>query len=115
MKKGTIIFIPFPYTNLMFSKNRPAVVISKANLLSGNIIVAFITSKIDRKLEADVEINESHLQFENTGLSKTSVIRCDKILTIDKNIILGEFGNLPDDILDLIDEKLKYVLSLNNS
>lgn len=80
---------------------------------SGNIIVTFITSNVDKLLETDVQIFTSHPQFSLTGLAKSSIVRCDKLVTIDKKIVIGEFGEVPQDLMKQIDEKLKYALLLS--
>ena len=44
-KFGTIILIPFPFTDLSKSKIRPALIVSQSNLNSEDITVCFITAK----------------------------------------------------------------------
>jgi len=41
MKKGDIILVPFPFTDLSGSKNRPALVIADSEL---DVTVAFIST-----------------------------------------------------------------------
>ena len=113
MKRGTIIFVPFPYTDFSNIKNRPAVIISNPHLSSGNIIVTFITSNIDKLLETDVKVFVDHPEFSLTGLSKSSIVRSDKLVTIDRKTEIGEFGEMPESLMKEIDEKLKYALLLN--
>jgi len=43
MKKGDIVLIPFPFTNLKGFKKRPAVILYKDNF---DIVVTFITTKL---------------------------------------------------------------------
>lgn len=88
-KLGDIILIPFPFTDLSNTKVRPALIISKNNQKSQNVIVCFITSN-QRQTQNDVKIEN----IPETGLKTPSVIRLDKIATIDKKIILGELGKV---------------------
>jgi len=48
MKKGSVILIPFPFTDLRGSKIRPAVVLSKSDL---DVTICFITSELKWKTE----------------------------------------------------------------
>jgi len=43
MKKGDIILIPFPFTDLSGNKKRPAIVLASGNL---DIVVAFVSAQI---------------------------------------------------------------------
>ena len=94
---GTIVLIPFPFTDLSSSKLRPALIVSKKNN-SEDIIVAFISSNINEKGNG-IFLDQKDAVFEASGLKNSSVIRLDKIATLDKKIILGELGSLPLDFL----------------
>ena len=111
MKRGTIIFIPFPFGDQQEWKNRPALVVS-AKLYSGNIIAAFITSQISKQTPNDIMLNNEENWFPLTGLKVSSLVKCEKLLTVEKSVILGEFGMVPREILLLLDEKLKNILGL---
>ena len=87
MKKGTIVLIPFPFTDLKGNKNRPAVVLFSTEL---DVTVCFITS--DLKWETEYDITLTPTEFN--GLKTKSLIRVGKIATIDTELILGELGKL---------------------
>lgn len=92
---GTIVLVPFPFTDLTSAKVRPAIIVSRDSVSSEDIIVCFITSKIDG-------VNSSNLVLESnatTGLKVRSIIRFDKIATLHKNVILGELGKVDKQIL----------------
>ena len=66
--------------------SRPAVVVSNdvGNNFSPVIIVAPITSKVDKKrLPTQVELNT------DCGLSTESIVMCEQLRTIDKARIMG--------------------------
>lgn len=92
-KQGTIILTPFPFTDLSGNKVRPAIVVSKRH--PGNdVVLAFISSLKTKKLyEYDVRIKQS----EQNGLKVDSVIKCEKLATLEKKVILGEIGKLSND------------------
>lgn len=85
MEKGTIVLTPFPYTDLSTIKRRPAVIISSSKKQGNDVVLAFISSKIDTCLqETDLLLDQTQPDFKKTGLKKTSVIKLDKIVTVEK-------------------------------
>lgn len=105
--KGSIILVPFPFTDLTGQKLRSAVVISD-KLLGDDVIVVFITSqaKLRGKHLVPIEPNTDN------GLKTKSKIVCDKTATLDEQIIVGSLGVLSADIQDAVDAELKTVLGL---
>lgn len=99
-KFGTVILIPFPFTDLTSTKLRPGLIISKTHQKGKDVIVAFITSKIpDPKNASHFYLPASSRHFQATGLKTDSLVRFDKIATLSKNLILGEMGMIHPDIL----------------
>ncbi len=106
-KKGTIILVPFPFTDLSGNKVRPAVIISKGKIGS-DVVVVFITSQ--------TKLKEKHLVVvrpeEGNGLKVISKIVCSKIATLDAKIVLGELGTVSNIIQNQIDKELKVIFDL---
>ena len=115
MKRGTIILTPFPFTDLTKNKVRPALVVSSNKRNDNDVIIAFISSVLDsiKLKETDILLDSKETSFNETGLKSTSIIRTDKLATIDKKIILGELGNINSDLTRKVDTYLKLVLDLN--
>lgn len=112
MKQGTIVLTPFPFTDLSTSKRRPAIVISKNNEQT-DIIVAYISSKISEHISVtDYLLKSSHKDFPVTGLLKDSIIKLNKIVTVDKSLFTGEIGFVSKEILDEILLRLKIVFGI---
>ena len=108
--KGKIVLVPFPFTDLTAAKFRPALVIHEGE---EDVVVAFISSKVPPKLlETDVLIRKSDAGFKRTGLKVDSVIRLDKIATILKDLVLGELGELDEELSKEVNQKLKKMLEL---
>jgi len=84
---GTIVLVPFPFSDLSSAKVRPALVVS-GNTKGDDIIVCFITSKTDAKNGTVMPLPAN----ERTGLKVKSAVRFDKIVTLHRRIILGEIG-----------------------
>ena len=112
-KRGAIVLVPFPFTNLSSVKLRPALVVSAFQLNQQDVIVLFISSVKDRRLSAvDLAITKNSRNFIQTGLKRDSVFKCNKIATLAKSVILGEIGLLAPDLMDKIDQRLRIVLNL---
>ena len=85
---GAIVLTDFPFTDLTAAKRRPALVISTDNDRLTDVVVAYITS-IPRNDPDAMPITPT----AGTGLKAPSLVRFDKIATIDKTIIAGRIGD----------------------
>jgi mRNA interferase MazF len=56
--KGTIVLIPFPFTDLVGSKVRPALILNSN--LSSDVIVTFISSKNGKTKPFEVSIEPNN-------------------------------------------------------
>ena len=106
-KKGTIVLVPFPFTDLSGSKVRPAIIIS-APLKGDDVVVLFLSSQKGRFEIYDVALPAT----VQNRLKADSRVKCAKIATLDKKIILGELGVVEIDAQKKIDAKLKKLLLL---
>lgn len=106
-KKGTVVLVPFPFTNLSGNKVRPALIISHGKI-GEDIIVVFITSQAKTQEKFMVPV----LPDNENGLKAASQIVCSKIATLDSKIILGELGNISPKKQKTIDATLRNVLGL---
>ena len=105
MKKGDIVLIPFPFTDLSGNKNRPAVILIDSE---DDVTVCFLTTQLKWRYEFDITIQPSDLN----GLKKISLIRLNKFATIDKNLIIGRLGSLDKNYIDLLNQNLKRILKI---
>jgi mRNA interferase MazF len=95
-KQGDIILIPFPFSDLSTLKQRPAFVISSDsyNKIHADIIICAITSHIPKQTEPfDYKMTSDDIK--HAGLPKESLIKLDKIVTIDKRLVRKKLGSLP--------------------
>ena len=108
--KGKIVLIPFPFTDLTATKLRPALVLYEGDR---DIVLAFISSKIRAGTEpAGVMVTTSYAGFPESGLKVDSVIRLDKIATVLKDLMIGELGELDDDLRAEVNAKLAALFRL---
>lgn len=106
MKKGDIVLIPFPYTDLTGTKNRPALILIGSN---DDITVSFITTQLKWQEQYDLKIEPSI----GNGLKKPSLIRLSKITTVDKDLVIGKLGELSEREISETNRKLRELLKLN--
>jgi mRNA interferase MazF len=105
MKKGNIILIPFPFTDLSGKKLRPAVILIATDY---DLTVSFITTQLKWKENTDLELVPTNLN----GIKMPSLIRLSKIATIDRSLAIGKLGELHhNEIMDL-NNKLKIIFQL---
>lgn len=86
---GSIVLTRFPFTDLSASKVRPALVISRDNHKRSDIVLAFITSNL-------AGTNRHALRLDPTpgnGLKVPSLVRFDKIVTLESRVIAGKIGD----------------------
>ena len=102
--KGSVVLIPFPFTDLTATKLRPAVVLYENEQ---DVVVAFISSKIPATLtRADLPVTREQQGFARTGLKTDSVIRLDKIATVIKTLIAGGIGELTPELRSQVNTRM---------
>jgi mRNA interferase MazF len=110
-KRGDVVLLPFPFTDLSATKQRPAVVISSEefNARQRDIIVLAITSQIPSTPGPD-DYPLSRGDQEAAGLPKPSLVKCGKLLTIDQRLIRKAMGRLPPETLTRLTQRLLGLL-----
>ena len=87
---GAIVLARFPFTDLSGDKRRPALVVSRDNGRRADVVVCFITS-VPRSGPDAAPIAAT----PGTGLKVPSVVRFDKIATLEKSVVTGKLGDVP--------------------
>ena len=87
---GSIVLTRFPFTDLSGDKRRPALVVSRDNDRRTDLVVAFITS-VPRSGPDMVALDPK----PGTGLKVPSIVRFDKIATLDRSVFAGKLGDAP--------------------
>lgn len=89
---GSVVLVPFPFTDQTAAKRRPAVVISGAdyNLRQPDTILMPITSQLRGDARPDDVIVS---QWEGAGLLKPSAVK-PVIATIETALIIRKLGEL---------------------
>jgi mRNA interferase MazF len=93
-ERGEVVRVPFPFTDRLASKNRPALVLSDArafNMPAGHVVLAMITSAAHAPWPLDTPIDD----LGAAGLPAPSVVRC-KLFTLDLRLVRGSLGRLAE-------------------
>ena len=92
---------------------RPVVVLQndKGNKHSSTIIIATLTSRVDRKPSLPTHV----LLDQNPGLKVPSIVQLEQIFTIDKRRVQRFAGQASSEEMDLIEAALKISLGMNLS
>ncbi|MCK4395579.1 type II toxin-antitoxin system PemK/MazF family toxin [candidate division WOR-3 bacterium] len=114
MKRGDIVLIGFPFTDLSSIKVRPALVISsnKYNNKGEDAIFISISSNIKNKQDNDLLVKSSDKEFPCTGLKQASLFRADKIVILKKSLAIRKLGETGPNTLLKVNTKLADILGL---
>jgi mRNA interferase MazF len=99
--QGDVLVLPFPYSDRLAEKRRPAVVVSKPALerAHGLVWVAMITSDRGQPRTDDVPIGD----LSRAGLPTASLVRPVKIATIEPGRVVRVAGSLTKgDLTDVL-------------
>ena len=113
-KRGDVVLVLFPNSDLRTAKTRPALIVQAENLETGlpQVIVAMITSKVLRANHPSrvlVRLNSD--EGKQSGLLTDSVVMTDNLATILEIAIDRKIGTLP---MKNIDEALRHTLGLKD-
>lgn len=99
-KQGDVVLVPFPFTDLTATKQRPALVISNDNLNARNsdAVLLAITSQIPATLQPE-EFLIPAVDQRDCGLPKSSLIKLTKVITLHQSLVVKRLGALPTSTL----------------
>ena len=111
-KRGDVVLVLFPNSNLRTAKTRPALIVQADNLQTGlsQVIVAMISSQMSRANHASrVTIIQSSTEGLQSGLLADSVIMTDNLATIVDSALYRVIGSIP---MEEVDKSLRQTLGL---
>jgi mRNA interferase MazF len=112
-KRGDVVLVLFPQSDLHTAKRRPGLVVQADNLATGlpQCIVAMISSNLARAGHPSrVPISVTTAHGRQTGLHVDSVIMTDNLATVLDRFIDRVIGHWPD--MAVVDAALCHTLSL---
>jgi mRNA interferase MazF len=111
-KRGDVVLVLFPHSDLRTAKPRPALIVQADDLQTSlpQVIVAMITSKLARADHPSrVTVRRSTWEGQRSGLLADSVVMTDNLATITGMAVDRVIGNLS---MAEIDVALRYTLAL---
>ncbi len=112
-KRGDIVLVLFPDSNLQTAKKRPALTVQADNLQTNltQLIVAMITTNMARaNHKSRVTILLNSLERKQSGLQFDSVIASDNLTTVQEKFIDKALGNLPT--MNAVESALAHTFDL---
>lgn len=99
----------YAYNTNVQSGRRPVIIISNnvGNIFSKNVIIVPCTTNIDKKPE-----QPTHIKVK---LAEYSIVLCENILTISKELLNEFMGILDNSVMDEIDKRIKVALGLSDA
>ncbi len=111
-KRGDVVLVLFPHTNLRTAKPRPALVVQADQLQTGlpQFIVAMVTSNLARANHPSrVTVRRSTPEGRQSGLLTDSVVMTDNLATVAESEIDRVIGTLA---MTEVDAALRHTLGL---
>ncbi len=95
--QGDVILIPFPFTDLSTTKQRPALIISSDQFNNNHkdVIVMAISSQIPSQIPED-EYLLSSSELKISGLPRKSIIKLGKVVALNQSLIIKKLGKIPN-------------------
>jgi mRNA interferase MazF len=109
-RRGEVVLIPFPYTDLSAAKTRPAVVVSSSiyHAVRPELLLAYVSSQLS---QADSTIDYVVTDWKSAGLLKPSFVR-PKVAAVEANLVVYRAGELTNRDLLGVDRCLRRAMAL---
>jgi mRNA interferase MazF len=115
VKRGSVVLIRYPFTDLTGAKVRPALVVTPDHLLPRleDVLCLFISSAMpDDLLPTDFALDATHPSFPSTGLKRRFVLRMHKLALLHKVLVLRVLGEGDQLLMCEVDQRLRLALGL---
>lgn len=113
-RRGDVVLVLFPYSDLRTAKRRPALVLQRDELNNGlaQTIVAMISSNLARRGHpSQIFVVRDSAEGKAAGLRLDSVIMTDNLATVLESEMDSILGRFPD--MRLVNAALKHTLALD--
>lgn len=114
MNQQELVWVRLPFSSLEEGKVRPAVVVSNSdyNRKSPDVVVCAVTSNLEEK-PYSILIESKNLSSGSLPLK--SRIRADKMMQIEKKLVIKMFAKLDNRTFDSLVEKITSLIRRKKS
>ncbi|MCA9997809.1 MAG: type II toxin-antitoxin system PemK/MazF family toxin [Anaerolineales bacterium] len=112
-RRGDVVLIPFPFTDLSASKTRPAIVVSSETYHRHRpeLLLVYVSSQITK---VNPEIDYLLADWRSAGLLKPSFVR-PKVAAIEPELVVYTVGRLSTNDLERVDKYLRRAMNLTQT
>jgi len=105
-----LLLVPVPFSDLSSRKVRPVVVLSndRYNRENADLLIAGVTSNVSSR---SYIVPLDTPQLEEGVMKHSSVVRADKVFSIDQGIVLTRFGRVKIALFEKIREEIEKLLA----
>jgi len=115
VRRGSIVLIRYPFTDLTGAKVRPAIVLTPDHLLARleDVLCLFIASAMpDDLLPTEFVLEPANTSFPTTGLTRRSVLRTHKLALLHKALVIRVLGKGDQALMHEVNQRLRLALGL---
>jgi len=115
IRRGDIVLVGFPFTDLTATKVRPAVVVSSSGYHRATedaLLAAISSAPLRRPSPTQVVVADDRAGFGATGLKRSSSILCGKLFAAERRLLLRRLGHLDKATQKRVDRALAAALGL---
>jgi mRNA interferase MazF len=108
-----LLVVPIPFSDLTQRKLRPVVVLSndRYNRTGSDVLVAGITPQF---IARDYTVSLDTPDLEVGVMKRQSVVRADKVFSIDQRNVVGRFGRVREATVERIRGEVLALLAANS-
>jgi len=112
ISEGQIVLFKFPQTDQKKGKLRPILVLRELPGEFNDWLICMISSQLYHIIpELDEVVRVTDSDFVGSGLKVPSVIRASRLAVVNKNILIGQIGEIEKERLTRIKKKLTNWIS----
>lgn len=116
IRRGDVVIVDLPFTDVSQSKVRPAVVVQNDldNQRIRKTVVALVTGNLRRQNDpSHLFIDPNDADGVSSGLSFPSLVSCYNLFTIEQTSIAHVIGHLSDPLKSRLADCLRTALELS--
>ncbi len=107
---GSVVLVPFPFTDLSGRKRRPALIVSPEGIHDDDLILCAITSRLPQRLSRwEIPLEAGDMVEEK--LPKRSIIKVGKLFTMHRRLIAKTFGAAKEQKLQEVLQRLRRLFT----